>query len=71
MHSFPLSNSIGQSVVDLPEGFKYSVEAKRVLAWQYLFENKDQRGYDILKILQNENPTNKDIATDIENFKIK
>jgi hypothetical protein len=66
----PLSNLIDYSITSLPPSFTEMITAKRLLAWELLYENQTERGETLLRGLLIENPKNEDIWNDL-NFHLK
>lgn len=65
----PTSNLIWQSVIDLPSDYKETLTAKRVLAWQFLYEKKTREAEEMLRALLVENPGNEDLNSDLKLIK--
>lgn len=61
-----ISGLIEVSLNNLPPNFTEMVEAKRLLAWEFLFEHKNERGLSILQGLARENPRNFEIQSDLK-----
>ena len=62
---FPISGLLEATIMDLPVTFKQEPVAKRVLAWQYIYEGNIKPGRYILKELSNSDPKNEDLKKDL------
>jgi hypothetical protein len=65
----PYSKVLEESIVNLPADYPEIATVKRVLAWQYLYENKKKKGSDLLNALSRENTKDKNLLKDLEVLK--
>jgi hypothetical protein len=65
------SGLIEVSLNNLPPNFVEIVRAKRFLAWEFIFEHKNERGEAILQGLAKENPRNIEIQSDLKLLALK
>lgn len=66
---FPQSQVIKESIIDLPAEYPMTLNAKRLLVWQLLYEKKIKEGTLLLNTLAKEHPENEDLKRDLERLK--
>ncbi|MFA6237010.1 MAG: hypothetical protein WC635_06750 [Bacteriovorax sp.] len=64
----PLSGLLEMSIAELPPKYEQTATAKRLLAWQYLSEDKKEMGVDLLKKLLSSDPENENLKKDLSLF---
>ncbi len=65
----PYSNVLGRSLEELPDSFTETMNAKRVYAWEKLYEDKSLEGEKIIKELIKRNPKAEELKSDLELLK--